>query len=163
MSYIFFGLLGAFLLSIADTLCKYALNNSVSNVNFIFWSHGVTYAVCLVILLLICRYIPLKFLTNTKPISFYDIIKFNNNKKVNMAIILSGVIAFMALISIIYAFKISDNIGYTVALLSTSCLFTLIFSYIYLKSNIELKGIFGCILIIVGVILISNCSNKSRF
>lgn len=163
MNYIFFGLLGAFLLSIADTLCKYALNNSVSNINFIFWSHGVTYFICLAILLLICRYIPVYFLTTNKPISFYDIIKLNKNKNVNLAVILSGTIAFMALISIIYSFKISDNIGYSVALLSTSCLFTLTFSYMFLKSNIELKGILGCILIIVGIILISNCSNKQRF
>ena len=84
-------------------------------------------------------------------------IKFNNTR---YAILLSGLFGFLALITIIYTFKISKNIGYTVALISTTCLFTLIFSYIFLGNPINMVGIVGIIFIIIGVYLIGTCGNS---
>jgi len=162
MNYIIIALVSSILLSVSDICSKYALINNVSTVNLIFWSHGVTYIVCLSLLILLCRYLPLKFLVDIQPKSFYEIIKLNKNLKVNIAMIFSGLLAFIALIGIIYAFKITDNIGYTVGLISTTCLFTLIISFFYLKTQIEKKGILGCIFIILGIVLISNCSNNMR-
>lgn len=161
MNYIFFSLLGALLLSISDLCSKYALNNGVSNINYIFWSHGITYFVCLIILLLLTYFLSITFLTNNSRMkSLYDIVKLNKNRKVNMATLCSGIFGFVALVSIIYSFTISDNIGYNSAIISSACLFTLIFSTLFLNASIELKGIIGVIFIIVGLILISRCSNS---
>jgi uncharacterized membrane protein len=161
MSYIFFSLLGALLLSLSDLFSKYALNNGISNINYIFWSHGITYFVCLILLLLLTYGLSITFLTNNSRMSsLYDIVKLNKNRKVNIATICSGVCGFMALLVIIYSFSISENIGYNSAIISSACLFTLIFSILFLKASIEFKGILGCIFIIVGLILISRCSNS---
>ena len=46
MNYIFFSILGALFLSLSDILSKYVLNNEISYVNYIFWSHGITYLLC---------------------------------------------------------------------------------------------------------------------
>lgn len=162
MSYIFFALFGAFLLSISDVLSKYALDNNVSNINFIFWSHGIVYIACIILLLVLCLFIRPQFLLGNKKYGIQEIIKLSNNKKTRRAVLLSGIIAFSALISIIYSFKISDNIGYTSAIISTTCLFTLLFSVLFLGSNIEIKGVFGCLLIIAGIFMISSCSNIKR-
>jgi drug/metabolite transporter (DMT)-like permease len=165
MNYIFFAFIGAFLLSISDVLSKYALNNNVSNLNFIFWSHGIVYIACIILLLVLCLFIRPQFLLgdmDNKKNDIQEIIKLSNNKKTRIAVFLSGIIAFSALICIIYSFKISDNIGYTSAIISTTCLFTLLFSVLFLGSNIEIKGVIGCLLIIAGIVMISRCSNIKR-
>ena len=165
MNYIFFALFGAFLLSISDILSKNALDDNVSNINFIFWSHGVVYIFCIIALLLICLFVKPEFLLGENADSVMkisEIISMSKNKKTMLSILFSGLIAFFSLLTIIYSFKISENIGYTTAIVSSTCLFTLIFSVFFLKSKIELKGILGCLLIVIGVVLISNCSNSKR-
>jgi drug/metabolite transporter (DMT)-like permease len=155
---ILFALLSALFLSISDILSKYSLDNGISNFEYIFWSHGIIYLACIILLLIYLAFNPLKLLLNKDTIKDILKIKFNNTR---YAILLSGVFGFLALITIIYTFKISKNIGYTVAVISTTCLFSLIFSYIFLGAPINYKGVMGMIFILIGVYLIGNCSNKS--
>lgn len=155
--YVFFSLLGALFLSISDILSKYAIDKGSSNFEYIFWSHGIIYCVCIISLLIYLNYNPLKLLVNNHKIKDILKIKFNNTR---YAILLSGLFGFLALITIIYTFKISKNIGYTVALISTTCLFSLILSYIFLGSPINMLGIVGIIFILIGVYLIGNCGNS---
>jgi drug/metabolite transporter (DMT)-like permease len=155
--YIFWSLLGALFLSISDILSKYSTDKGVSNFEYIFWSHGIVYCICIIGLLLYLTYNPLKLLVNNHKIKDILKIKFNNTR---YAILLSGLFGFLALITIIYTFKISKNIGYTVGLISTTCLFTLILSYIFLGSPINMLGIVGIIFILIGVYLIGNCGNS---
>lgn len=165
MEYLFFAIIGALLLSISDLLSKYALNNNVSNFKFIFWSHGVIYIICIILLLFVFLFVRPIFLVDemgNKKYGISKLIELPDNKKTIIAIFLSGVIAFSALISIIYSFKISENIGYTTAIISTSCLFTLIFSVFFLGSKIEIKGVLGSLLIVAGIVLISMCSNTKK-
>ena len=155
--YILFTLLGSLFLSVSDILSKYAIDKGVSNFEYIFWSHGIIYCFCIIGLLLYLNYNPLKLLINNHKIKDILKIKFNNTR---YAILLSGLFGFLALITIIYTFKISKNIGYTVALLSTTCIFSLILSYIFLGSPINMLGIVGIIFILIGVYLIGNCGNS---
>lgn len=152
--YIIFALVSAILLSFSDILTKYALNNGRSTFEYIFWSHGVVYLVGILILLFVLRYKKIKSLTNNDNITEMLKIKFDKSR---IAILLSGAIAFLALITIIYTFSISKNIGYTVAIISTTALFSYIISYFLFNSKIDLKGLVGILLIISGVYLISTC------
>lgn len=155
--YIFYSLLGALFLSISDILSKYATDKGVSNFEYIFWSHGIIYVICIIGLLLYLNYNPLKMFVNNDKIK--DILKIKFNTK-RYAILLSGLFGFFALITIIYTFQISKNIGYTVGLISTTCFFSLIFSYIFLGDPINMIGILGILFILIGVYLIGNCGNS---
>ena len=155
--YIFFALLSALLLSFSDILAKYSLDKGTSNFEYIFWSHGVIYISCIIILLIYLGFRPLKLLVNKDKIKDILKIKFDNTR---YAIILSGIFGFLALITIIYTFKISKNIGYTVAVISTTCLFSLLLSYFFLGAPINPKGLFGILFILIGVYLIGNCGNS---
>jgi len=157
--YIFFALLSALLLSFSDILAKYSLDKGTSNFEYIFWSHGIIYLACIIILLIYLKYNPLKLLLNKDKIK--DILKLEFNMT-RYAIILSGIFGFLALITIIYTFKISQNIGYTVAVISTTCLFSLILSYFFIGSPINSKGLFGIVFILIGVYLIGNCGNEIK-
>jgi len=157
--YIFFALLSALLLSFSDILAKYSLDKGTSNFEYIFWSHGIIYLACIIILLIYLKYNPLKLLLNKDKIK--DILKLEFNYT-RYAIILSGIFGFLALITIIYTFKISQNIGYTVAVISTTCLFSLILSYFFLGAPINSKGLFGIVFILIGVYLIGNCGNEIK-
>ena len=152
--YIIFALVSAILLSFSDILTKYALNSGRSTFEYIFWSHGVIYLVGILILLFVLRYRKIKSLTNNDTINEMLKIKFDKSR---IAILLSGAIAFLALITIIYTFSISKNIGYTVAIISSTALFSYIISYFLFNSKIDLKGLIGILLIISGVYLISTC------
>ena len=152
--YIILALLSAILLSFSDLLTKYALNNGKSSFEYIFWSHGVIYAICILALLVFLNFKKIKSLTNNDPIK--DMIKFKLDKT-RIAILLSGIIAFIALITIVYTFSISKNIGYTVALISTTALFSYIISYYIFNSKLDIKGLMGILFIIFGVFLISSC------
>ena len=154
---ILFAILSALFLSISDILSKYALDNGISNFEYIFWSHGIIYVACIIILLIFLQLNPIKLLLNKDNIKDILKIKFN---KTRYAILLSGLFGFIALITIIYTFKISKNIGYTVAVISTTCVFSLILSYFFLDSPINTKGVIGMLFILVGVYLIGNCSNS---
>ena len=156
--YIYFALLSALFLSISDILSKYALDKGKSNFEYIFWSHGIIYFACIILLLIYLKKNPLKLLLNNDKIKDILKIEFNNTR---YAILLSGIFGFLALITIIYTFKISENIGYTVAVISTTCLFSLILSYLFLDSPINTKGIIGMLCILIGVYLIGNCGNNS--
>ena len=157
--YIFFAILSALLLSISDILAKYSLDKGKSNFEYIFWSHGIIYLACIILLLLYLKYNPLKMLLNKNKIKDVLKLEFNNTR---YAILLSGIFGFLALITIIYTFKISKNIGYTVAVISTTCLFSLILSYFFLGAPINYKGLFGIVFILIGVYLIGNCGNEIK-
>lgn len=88
-------------------------------------------------------------------------IKFPKNKKAGCASLLAGLFGFFALITINYAFTKSNNIGYTVALISTTILITLIISCLFFNKPLETRGIIGILTILIGVYLISTCNNKS--
>ena len=152
--YIILALVSALMLSLSDILTKYALNNGKSSFEYIFWSHGVIYVICIIALLVILKYKKIKSLTNNDSINSMVKLKFD---KTRYAILLSGIIAFLALITIIYTFSISKNIGYTVAIISTTALFSYIISYFLFNSKIDIKGFLGILLIIFGVYLISTC------
>ncbi len=152
--YIILALVSALMLSFSDILTKYALNNGKSSFEYIFWSHGVIYVICIIALLVILKYKKIKSLTNNDSINSMVKLKFD---KTRYAILLSGIIAFLALITIIYTFSISKNIGYTVAIISTTALFSYIISYFLFNSKIDIKGFLGILLIIFGVYLISTC------
>ena len=155
--YIFYSLLASLLLSISDILSKYSSDKGISNFEYIFWSHGIIYFICVICLIFYLSYKPIKFLLGNHTIKDILKIKFD---KTRYAILLSGIFGFIALCIITYTFQISKNIGYTVALISTTSVFSLILSYIFLGAPINMLGIIGIIFIIIGVSLIGNCGNS---
>ena len=161
MNYIILCLMGALMFSVSDLITKYVLNNGMSNINYIFWSRGITYLICLILLVVLTYLFSIKFLANnSKNSNIYELIKLNKRKDLNYACIISGILSLFAIIILIYSFSLSKNIGYNVAIVSSTCLFTLIISSIFLKTKIELQGLIGCILIILGVFLISKTNNQ---
>ena len=157
MNYIFCALLGAFFLSISDILTKYSLNNGKSQLEYIFWSHGVVYIICILLLFLILGFKPVNFLLNKKTNNINQVLNLNLDKS-RYAILLSGFFGFLALITIIYTFSISQNIGYTVAIISSTAVFSLILSYFFLNGTINKLGILGIVFVLIGVFLISKCN-----
>ena len=79
--------------------------------------------------------------------------------KLGFIVILASIFSFIGLVSLIYAFKISENIGYTSAVVGTVSLITFFFSWILFDKKPEGKGLFGAVLILAGVYLISKCKN----
>ena len=163
MNYIILCIIGALLLSISDLFSKYALNNGVSNINYIFWSRGIAYSACLILLVLLTYIFSIKVMANNgKNNNIYELVKLNKKKKLNYFCIISGIFSFLALVLIIYSFSITNNIGYNIAIISSTCLFTLILSSLFFSVKIELTGIIGALLIILGIFLISKTSNEIK-
>ena len=161
MNYILLCIIGAIALSISDIFSKYALNNGVSNINYIFWSRGIAYTSCLILLVILTYLFSIKCMANDdKNDNIYSLIKLNQKNKLNYACIISGIFSFIALVLIIYSFSISKNIGYNIAIVSSTCLFTVLLSSLLFKVKIELIGILGVVLIILGIFFISKTSNN---
>ena len=149
MKYILAALSGAFLLSLSDLCSNYALENGLTNLKHTFWSHGVVYLIAILVAI---------YLMSEKG-KIAANIKFPENKKAGWASMLAGIFGFLALLTINYAFSHSKNIGYTVALISTTSLITLILSYLVFNKPLENKGTIGIFTILIGVYLISTCNN----
>ena len=150
MNYIFAALTGALLLSLSDLCTNYALENGLTNLKHTFWSHGVVYLIAILVALYI--------MSEKGQIS--SNIRFPENKKAGWASLMAGLFGFLALLTINYAFSRSKNIGYTVALISTTSLITLVLSNIVFNKPLETKGAIGIFAILIGVYLISLCKNE---
>ena len=170
MNYILYALLGAVFLSISDIASKYAIDNKVSNLTYVAWSHGVLYVIVLTIFIILCwKYQWKNFIlhsseesSNSDPKTIYDILKLPNDWKSIISVILGGVFGFLALIIIIMAFQRSVNIGYTVAVISTTSAITAILTWLIFKDKLNLFGIIGICLIISGCFLIGKSENDSK-
>ena len=157
MLYIYLALVSAFCFSLSDICSKYLIDNGISNMKFLFWAHGIIFTVLGSIAVFIASYYSLNYLTNKE--KYLNVIKFPMNKK-GLIIIISSVISYIGLLSLIFAFKISKNIGYTSAIVGTTSLITLILSVIILKHGIEWKGVVGVLLVVTGIYFISQTDNS---
>ena len=157
MLYIYLALVSAFCFSLSDICSKYLIDNGISNMKFIVWAHGIIFTIFGVIGIIIASFFSFNFLTNKE--KYLDVIRFPLNTK-GVIIVISSLISYIGLISLIYAFKISKNIGYTSAIVGTTSLITLILSVIILKHSIEWKGVLGVILVVFGIYFISQTDNS---
>ena len=157
MLYIYLALFSALGFSLSDLCSKYLLDNGISNLQFLFYSHGVIFVTLCILGILLVSFFSKGLLTNNK--KYLNVIKFPMDKR-GLILICSSTLSFLALISLIYSFKISYNIGYTSAIVSTTSLFTLFISWIVLGKKINIVGLLGVLLIIIGVLLISRYNNK---
>ena len=168
MNYILYALVGAFFLSISDIASKYAIDNKISNLTYITWSHGVLYMVVLTIFIILClKYQWKNFIlhskeSNSRHKTIYDILKLPNDWKSIVSVILGGVFGFLALIIIIMAFQRSVNIGYTVAVISTTSAITAILTRLLFNVKLNVFGMIGICLIISGCFLIGKSENDSK-
>ena len=64
MNYIFFALLAAFFISITDICNKSLINNGISSFKYTFWTRGVIYSICVILLLLFVMMNPYSDMTN---------------------------------------------------------------------------------------------------
>ena len=142
-------LLAALLLSGSDMCSDYALKRGLTNIRHCFWSHGVTYALALAFAIWFV----------SKPGQLASNISFPENRLVGFSSVLAGCFAFAALLVINYAFSKSQNIGYTVALISTTSVFTLVLSAAMFKNPLQRRGTIGLCVTLTGVWLISGCAN----
>ena len=149
MKYIFSALSGALLLSLSDLCTNYALENGLTNLKHTFWSHGVVYLIAIIVAIGVM----------SKKGQITSNIKFPENKKAGSASLMAGLFGFLALLTINYSFSHSNNIGYTVALISTTSVITLVLSNILFNKPLETKGTIGIFTILIGVYLISTCNN----
>ena len=168
MNYLLYSLLGAVFLSISDIASKYAIDNKVSNLTYITWSHGIVYFIVLTIFIIVClKYRWKTFIlysreSNSQQKTLSDMLKLPNDWKSIGSIILGGVFGFLALIIIIMAFQRSVNIGYTVAVISTTSAMTAILAWLIFKNKLNYYGIIGICIIIVGCFLIGKSENDLK-
>ena len=127
MNYIFFALLAAFFISITDICNKSLINNGISSFKYTFWTRGVIYSICVILLLLFVMMNPYSDMTNNDT-NITDMIRLPKKNNVILITILAGLASFAAIIATYFSFKHSENIAYTVAILSSTCIFTLLLS-----------------------------------
>ena len=156
MLYIYLALFSAFGFSISDLCSKYLFDNNVSNLQFLFWGHGILYLTLSILAIIIMSYLSIGYFTNNK--KYLDVFKFPSGSKGGI-LILATIASFLGLLSLLYAFKISINIAYTSAIVSTASLITLLINRIVFKKKIKLSGLLGIVLIISGVYCISRTQN----
>lgn len=156
MLYIYLSLLAALFFSLSDISTKVLLNNGVSNLQYLLWSQGILYIFITLIALYFATYFSIKFLTNgdsaTKVLSIPSM-------KIGFYMVITTLFSFCGILSLVYAFKISDNIGYTSSIVGTTALMTFFFAWLIFGKKPEAIGLLGAILIIAGVFLISRCKN----
>ena len=161
MNYIFLALLAAFFISVTDVCNKTLINNGISSFKYTFWTRGVIYSICVLLLVLFVIMNPSSDMTNNDT-NITDMIRLPKNKNIRLITILAGIASFAAIIATYFSFKHSRNIAYTVALLSSTCIFTLLFSKIFFNTNISLNGMLGIGFIIVGVYFITLIDNNNN-
>ncbi len=167
MNYLLYALLGALFLSISDVASKYALDNKISNVTYVAWSHGVLFIVLLVIFVTLClKYQWQPFLLYDKeppgPKPLYDIFRLPSDWKSIASVLIGGFFGFLSLIIIIMAFQRSVNIGYTVAVISTTSAITALLVWGLFSIKLNWFGMLGIGLIISGCFLIGKSENDSK-
>ena len=142
--------------SISDICSKYLLENGVSNLQFLLWGHGILFVLLTILFMIIGTKYSLKFLTNGDGYN-----KLVQLPKGNLLLILflATITSFLGLVLLIYAFKISKNIGYISAVVGTTSLITFILSWVVFGKTPEMIGILGALFILFGVYLISKCDN----
>lgn len=142
--------------SISDICSKYLLENGLSNLQYLFWSHGVLFLSLTILFMIIGTSYSLKFLTNGD--GYNQLFKLPSGKLL-LILLLATITSFMGLVVLIYAFKIAKNIGYISAVVGTTSLITFILSWLFFGKKPELIGILGALSILFGVYLISKCDN----
>ena len=161
MNYIFLALLSAIFISITDICNKSLINKGVSNFKYTFWTRGVVYGICIILLVLFVIYNPSSDMTNDDT-NFSDMIKLPEGKNILLTTILAGLASFTTIIITYYSFKYSENIGYTVAIISSTCIFTLLLSNYFFKTSIDRMGLIGIGFVITGVYFISLTKNDNN-
>ena len=80
---------------------------------------------------------------------------------VGLSSVLAGCFGFAALVLINYAFKSNskNNIGYVVAVLSTTSVITLLLAVALFNKPVQWPGAFGVCFTLICVLLISGCGN----
>lgn len=156
MIYIWLALFSALAFSISDITSKYLFNNGISNFQLIFWAHGILYIIFTLIGILITSLLSVGIFSNNK--KFLDVIKLPSIK-LSVALLFCSIVSFLGMLSLVYTFKKSKNIGLIVPLVGSTSLFTLILSRIIFKIKIPFIGLVGAILILTGVFCISKCPN----
>ena len=150
MNYAIAALAGALFLSISDMFANYALESGLSTLNHCFWSHAVVYVVAITGAILLL----------SEQGQIRSNVGFPDNTKAGLSSIAAGVFAVLALFAINHAFAHSKNIGYTVTLVSTTGLITLLVSTMLLGKQLQSRGTLGCGFVLVGVWLISGSDNS---
>jgi len=156
MLYVYLALLSAFGFSLSDITSKYLLNHGISSLRYLFWCHGLIYLFFVVLAMILAAKFSLNFLTNKD--SYTQILTFPKGK-LGALMIFATIVSLCSLISLLYAFKISDNIGYTSALVGTTAMITFLLSWLIFNKKPEPIGLIGAALIFTGVFLISKVKN----
>ena len=156
MIYIWLALFSALAFSISDITSKYLFNNGISNFQLLFWTHGVLYILFTLIGILITSLLSVGIFSNNK--TFLDVIKLPS-LKLSTVLLLCSIFSFLGMLTLVYTFKKSKNIGLIVPLVGTTSLFTLLLSRLIFKIKIPFIGLVGAILIITGIFCISKCPN----
>ena len=145
MLYIYLALFSALTFSLSDITTKYLLDNGVSNLQYLFWGQGMIYILLTILTIIFATIYSYNILTNGEPL--LNVIKYPPGK-LGLVIFVSTIFSFMGLLSLIYAFKISKNIGYTASIVGTTSLMTFFFSWLFFNKKAELKGLIGAVNII---------------
>lgn len=155
MIHIWLALLSAISFSLSDISTKYLLNNNINNIQILFWGRGILILILTIMMICITSYYGITLFSKKK---YMDTLKISS-PKMCIVLVISGIISFVGYIALLYAYKISKNIGFIVPIVSTTSLFTLVLSTIFFKTKTYILGVIGSILILLGVFCISKCPN----
>lgn len=159
--YIILAIMSAFFFSISDVSQKYCLDNGVSNLQYIFWSHGIIYFICITALVILTLFYPIEELTNKKyNTTNTGILQLPESTTTRISVLLSGLFAFVGLILLVFSFQKCENIGYATAMISCTSIFSIVLSWYFLNKQIDKKALLGVLFIISGVYLISSTNDS---
>lgn len=156
MLYIYLSLFAALCFSFTDITTKILLNNGVSNLQYLFWTKGIIFTLITLLILCFAIYFSFKVLTNGD--GFSQILTIPN-MKIGFYMIITTIFSFIGLVALVYAFNISDNVGYTSTIVRTTALMTFFLLWLIYGKKPELIGLQGAVLIIIGVFFIGQCKN----
>ncbi len=94
MLYIFLSLFAAFGFSVSDICSKYLLNKGISNLQFLFWAHGIAFLVLTLLFMLIGKKYSLNFLTNGD--NYNKLVSYPKGK-LGLILLLSALASFFGL------------------------------------------------------------------
>jgi drug/metabolite transporter (DMT)-like permease len=159
--YIILAIIASFFFATSDITQKYALDNGVSNIQYIFWSHGIIYFVCISLLVILILFYPIKAFIHRNG-NFHDtgILQLPQLTNTRIAVLVSGLFAFIGLLLLVFAYQRCHNVGYAAAIISCTSIFTIFLSWYFLNQSIDTKALIGCIIIIFGVYLIASTNNS---
>ena len=97
----------------------------------------------------------------SNPSTIQEILHIPSHSLTQLSVIFGGIFGLIALLCIIRSFQQSQNISYAVAIISSTSAITALLSFLLFGISIQLNGVIGISLIIMGCYFITKTNNQT--